>query len=375
MTARGLGVFAVEDRSAQLTWSSLGPGTARFSWDGGSASCEVDGGPGGVEVVGLQPDLSHTVRVRVEGPSGRPGLDAEVRVRTLPTPPGRELYRFATVSDLHFGQTTFGFFHEIREPDAVVAHPTRCARAALNAAVAWGAQRMVVKGDIVHRGFPQNWSEVAAVFGHPTIPTDMICGNHDTKAPRTVDAFAEAARYGLALHGEVTPIDVPGLRLVLMDSTSGEVDVGRWGHLRGEVAHAAKEADGPAMILVHHQPQSLPFPVYLPRGIPSPIATRFLREVHRANPDVIGSSGHTHRHRRRTISGVPWIEVGSTKDYPGVWAGYVVHEGGIRQVVRRILKPDVIAWTERTRRAALGTWGLWSPGTIDARCFVHQWQR
>ena len=75
------------------------------------------------------------------------------------------------------------------------------------------------------------------------------------------------------------------------------------------------------------------------------------------------------------MGGVPWVEVGSTKDYPGTWAGYVVHEGGIRQVVRRIVRRDVIGWTERTKRAAFGTWGLWSPGTLDARCFVHPWGR
>ena len=375
MRTRGLGVFAVEDRCAQLTWSALGPGTATFTWPGGTTATEVDGGPGGVDVVGLEPDHYYDILIEVSRPPGRVVATHAVGLRTLPAPPGRELYRFATLSDLHFGQTDFGLFKEIGEPDAVVPHPTRCARAALHDALGWGAQRVVVKGDIVHRGFPQNWAEVAAVFGHPTVPIDMICGNHDTKAPRTVDAFAEAARYGLALHPEVTSVDIPGLRLILMDSTSGEVDVGRWGHFRGRVAQAAKEAGGPAMLLVHHQPQSLPFPVYLPRGIPSPIAQRFLRELHRANPDVIGSSGHTHRHRRRIVGGVPWVEVGSTKDYPGTWAGYVVHEGGIRQVVRRIVRRDVIGWTERTKRAAFGTWGLWSPGTLDARCFVHPWGR
>ena len=66
-------------------------------------------------------------------------------------------------------------------------------------------------------------------------------------------------------------------------------------------------------------------------------------------------------------------EVGSPKDYPGTWGGYVVHEGGIRQVVRRIAEPDVIAWTEYTRRAVGGVWGLWSPGSLSDRCWSHTW--
>ena len=66
-------------------------------------------------------------------------------------------------------------------------------------------------------------------------------------------------------------------------------------------------------------------------------------------------------------------EVGSTKDHPGTWAGYAVHDGGIRQVVRRVAAPEAIRWTEATRRGYLGLWGGWSAWTLDARCFTHPW--
>jgi hypothetical protein len=66
-------------------------------------------------------------------------------------------------------------------------------------------------------------------------------------------------------------------------------------------------------------------------------------------------------------------EVGSPQHYPGTWAGYVVHEGGIRQVVRRVAAPDAIAWTEQTRRSVLGVWARWSPGRIQDRCFSIAW--
>ena len=48
--------------------------------------------------------------------------------------------------------------------------------------------------------------------------------------------------------------------------------------------------------------------------------------------------------------------------FPGTWAGYAVHEGGIRQVVRRVAAPDAIAWTDRTRHGLGGMWGLIAPG-------------
>ena len=69
------------------------------------------------------------------------------------------------------------------------------------------------------------------------------------------------------------------------------------------------------------------------------------------------TSGHTHRHRRWAHAGVTTTQVGSISDHPGVWAGYVVHESGMRQVVRRIAQPDVLPWSERARDAALGAWG------------------
>jgi hypothetical protein len=50
-------------------------------------------------------------------------------------------------------------------------------------------------------------------------------------------------------------------------------------------------------------------------------------------------------------------ETGSPKDHPGTWTGYVVYEGGLRLVVRRVGRSDAIRWTEHSRRAAGGAWG------------------
>ena len=63
------------------------------------------------------------------------------------------------------------------------------------------------------------------------------------------------------------------------------------------------------------------------------------------------------------------VTTGSPKDYPGAWTGYAVHEGGVRQVVRRVAAPDCMARTERTGRALAGGWALTSPGMRSHRCF------
>lgn len=365
----GLRVFAVETHSAQITWSHLGPGQIRFRWDTGDASVETDGGPGSAEIDRLHPGTTHQVEVRGAGLRDVRTLT----IRTLPSPPGDELYRFATISDLHLGAKGFGITGRIRESAPVVPHPLRCSAAAISELLDWGAQRLVVKGDIVHVGRPHTWAMAGDLFAGIPIPADLINGNHDVSLASTVDPRAETARLGLRLCENVEHVDVDGIRLVMMDSSVPDVDIGRWSHLRPEVCDAVAHADGPAMVLVHHQPQHFPVPTYLPRGIPSFSAIPFARAVARANPSTMGTSGHTHRHRRHNIAGLTWSEVGSPKDYPGTWAGYVVHEGGIRQVVRRVSTPDVLAWTERTKRAALGTWGMWSPGRLSDRCFNVTW--
>ena len=61
------------------------------------------------------------------------------------------------------------------------------------------------------------------------------------------------------------------------------------------------------------------------------------------------------------------------KDYPGAWAEYRVHEGGVAQVFRRISSPDALSWTERTRGMFGGAYHDYAFGAIGDRCFVVEW--
>lgn len=365
-----LTVFAVEARSIQLIWGALDVGGAVITWNGGRREFESVGGPGGLTIEGLEPDASYDVVLQLNG-----AVVAECSGRTAADDLGAELYRFATMSDLHLGTRRFGLVNRMTEPGVPVdrAHPVRCAAAGLDEATCWGAERIVIKGDITHASHAHSWSLAGDVFAGCAVPVDMIPGNHDRSLASTVDPYREAERFGATMHRDVSNIDVPGLRIVMVDSTVNSINIGVWRPHRAAMCDAVAEADGPAMIVVHHQPQATPWPMYLPRGIPSIAANPIIRDLRRANPRLIGTSGHTHRNRSRLIAGVRWTEVGSTKDYPGVWAGYVVHERGIRQVVKRIIEPSSIEWTERTRRAVGGAWGAWAPGTLAQRSFSHRW--
>ena len=87
---------------------------------------------------------------------------------------------------------------------------------------------------------------------------------------------------------------------------------------------------------IHHCLDRWPVPSKYPRGITWPASARALAAIRRVKADVLVTTGHSHRNRARRFGPLVVTEVGSTKDYPGVWAGYAVHEGGIVQLVRRV---------------------------------------
>jgi 3',5'-cyclic-AMP phosphodiesterase len=369
-STEGWAVFAVEDRALQLTWRGLRPGTTAVRL-GDDVRDLTDAPPAGsLTFEGLEPDRELTAVVT--GPDGEGRLTA----RTLSSPPGEELFRFATVSDIHIGIDHFDFFRRIQEDlaDDEEPHPLRCTRAALRELAAWGAERVVVKGDLTEESFADQWTEVGDLLRTPTIPVDVMPGNHDYETAAGgvgVDIGTDLAR--LRLHRGVEHTDVPGARLVFVDTP---VPGRHLGTLPPERIQAVADAvrDVPtAIVLLHHQLQTTWLPLYWPPGVPYRQTRDFLAALAGASDRVLVTSGHTHRHRRRDVGTTVVTEVGSPKDYPGTWAGYVVHEGGVRQVVRRVEAPECATWLERTRTAALGMWGRWSIGGLSDRCFSHAW--
>jgi 3',5'-cyclic-AMP phosphodiesterase len=356
-----LRVFAVEPDAVQVTWGRLGPGEVTVRCGPTEVEVEADGGPGAVDLIGLTPDTQYTVEI------GARRLD----VRTPAPPPGEELFRLATMSDLHLGLDHFGYFKTIREPGVEEPHPLRCARAALAEATAWGARHVVLKGDLTDRATHEQYDLLDKVLAEAGLPADAIPGNHEVKPYRMVDHDVAFDRLGLGVVDGLRTVDLPGVRLALVDATTDNENQGRLDHV---TPHIAEALDGrPALVALHHNLLRLPFAHFWPPGVPSPEANRFLDALADATPAAVVASGHTHRHRSRRRGNLVIAETGSCKDYPGTWTGYVVYEGGIRQVVRRVARPDCIAWTERTRRAVLGVWGLWSPGTLRDRCFSLAW--
>ena len=372
-------VFGVDEHAVQLAWRLLQPGSLHLQIVEREvevhADIEIEGTAGAFVLAGLPAGRLLTVRASGCGLAE----PVDLVVRTLSPLPGAELCRVATVSDLHLGARVFGHRGTIADPfDHIDPHPVRCAEAALDEAVAWGAQHIVAKGDLTNTGRPGEWRRYAELIQALPVPVDGLPGNHDqgpqpARAELTPTQAAQA--FGLSVALPLTVRDLPGLRLILVDTTRTGRHSGTLAPVLDDVLDAAASADrsGGVLVALHHQLQPHRLPEGGPPGIDQAESFAFLDRLGAAPPHALVTSGHPHRHRRWGRAGVVVTQVGSTKDYPGVWAGYVVHEGGLRQIVRRVEHPDAIAWTDHSRVAAFGLWEHAAPGRLDARCFNVAW--
>jgi 3',5'-cyclic AMP phosphodiesterase CpdA len=382
-------VFAVEDRSAQISWEYLpAPGMtievgghrhvvgseppAWYEWPWRGERGPGNAGPGALTISGLAP--ATTYDVVLSGP-GQPWARVAT-LTTLPPPPGRLLSKFATISDCHIGERSVGLFKQLRDPrprpPGLAPYPVRCARAAIAATESWGAELIVAKGDLTRVGEPAEVYQAVDVLSSASVPVEVILGNHDVRSG--IDVAAMISACGLRASKAGRARDLPGVRLILGHSPLPDRHAGAiTADEAAELVRLAGEAPGPVAVALHHPPSRFPVHTYYPPAIAWRDTTRLVNGLAAANPAALMLAGHTHRNRRYLVGGLTVAEVGSTKDYPGQWAGYSVYEGGIRQVVFRVAEPSAIAWTETTRRALGGVWGWWSPGLLSDRCWTLEW--
>ncbi len=363
-------IWAVEDTAVQLTWGDLPPGPVVATAGSSRAAVDHLGGPGGLVVDHLGPDRAVDVELWWSGGS------VTLPARTLPQPPGRLLARFATISDLHLGALRWGALKTMTDSSGhEVPHPYRCASAAVAEAVEWGAELLVIKGDAAQHETDRDFAAVGQLADEfDSLPMLLIPGNHDVDG-RAGSIPLTVGRRRLPFTRRVDRFDLPGVRVIAADTAVPGRGSGSLARVCQPILDEASGSDRPLFIALHHQLQQGRLPRHWPVGISAPDSTRFLDRLDGIDRPATVSSGHTHRNRARFHRSVMVTEVGSTKDWPGVWAGYAVYEGGIRQVVRRIMRTDAITWTEYSRMALNGLWGRWSPGPLDQRCLAHAWAR
>jgi predicted phosphodiesterase len=302
-----------------------------------------------------------------------PDTDQEVEgfaFRTLPAP-GELLATFATVNDVHFGEEVCGLIDGsdvgpvFRSAPGDDPFPEVMNRGAIAEITAMGPAAVLVKGDLTSDGTQAELDAFLGMYG-PAFGDRLtyVRGNHESypRAPFAADPFQQ--------------VDLPGASLVLLDTS---VD----GAVAGTVTEAqleqldelAARADRPVLVFGHHH---LGDPASREKadqtfGIDLDASARLVELVAR-RPRIRGYfAGHTHRNRVRRFAptgAVPWVEVACVKDYPGTWAEYRVHEGGIVQIAHRISTPEALAWTEKTRHMYHGLYHDYAFGSLADRCFA-----
>jgi 3',5'-cyclic-AMP phosphodiesterase len=291
--------------------------------------------------------------------------------RTLPRPAGELLCRVATVNDLHFGEIEAGHLAELpvgpvlRSEPGEDPYPEVMNAAAAAEIAAVEPDLVVAKGDLSDAGAAADLSAFSRCYSGFAGRLVTIPGNHD------VAGGAPGGPLSTELPARV---DLPGVTVALLDTTILRWHTGRVPADQLEwLDEVGAGADRPVLVMGHHHawgPGSNSRPAgYF--GI-NPDDSEALVAVFARRPRLAAYlAGHTHRNRVRRFAAtgpVPWVEVASVKEFPGCWAEYRVHEGGILQIVHRISAPTALAWTERTRALFGGLFPGYAFGQLEDRC-------
>lgn len=297
------------------------------------------------------------------------GIEATTLVRPL----GDLLCTFATVNDVHFGELECGKIDNNstgpiqRSRPGEPPYPEIMNRGAVTEIAALNPSYVLVKGDITCFGSDEEFAAFENCYGQFGNRLRVIRGNHDSYL-------------GQHKYDQDQWIEMPGVCVALMDTaipteTTGDIASGQLAWL----SEHASSTNLPVLVMGHHQQWTPSAQADGHRssgyfGI-NPDSSDALNAVVAQNTNIIGyTAGHTHRHRVRMMKcGVPTVEIGCVKDFPGTWAEYRVYEGGVMQVVHRISTPPALEWSERCRHL-YEDFGIdyesYALGTLNERCFV-----
>lgn len=333
-------------------------------------------------ITGLAPATEYEVDIHGDGHTAMPDLVFfPNEVRTLDTPPGELVCTIATVSDLHFGEEVCGLGPSGRESPVFRARDQDppywhfMNHAIVDEITAAGVDAVVVKGDITGDGHAHEFESAASAFERLPMPWHSVMGNHD-RMQDGVDGFGilgqpdEPAR----------AVAVDGVRLVLVDTVAPGRDGGVLPPDRLEAVADILAGDHsvPTLVFAHHYTSSPRKRTKKAFGLSRPDSEGLLATFAR-HPEVGGFfAGHTHRNRVRRFAetgAMPHGEVCATKDYPGAWACYRVHEGGYVQTVQRCGEPQALAWSHRAKDMYFGLYRAYAIGTLADRCFSYRWDQ
>ncbi len=322
---------------------------------------------------GLTPGRDHACVVRVDGIEVPAGPRSPATFRTL-VPPGEPVFRFATVTDTHVGETVAGLvggmdYKGFSWPDPALPYWRFTNEAAVREISAAGVEFVIHKGDLTAEAAPDQVQTARAIFDALVPPWHPLRGNHD-RPHDGADSFVT----GLGLAKTWGAFDAHGHRFLLLDSSDADgnpiMDETQLEWVESEL-HDAGVARRPTWVVLHHAVTEQASPLYTLWG---DSRDRVLAAIAAASPAVVGVlSGHSHRNVRLasdTAPGVPFVETASTKEYPGMWTEVRVYTGGWMQIAHPIDCPECREWYATTTGEYDGSAPEMQMGVLEDRCFV-----
>lgn len=316
---------------------------------------------------------------------------------TLTPPPGRHLFDFALMNDLHVGEQCSGtaanaplIGSSVPPCFSAPDYAARMDAADVGELFARHIPLAVINGDLTSTAtYDQERQAQQILNGLGGIPL-IVRGNHDRAAQQSSetrcgtgdDCFSTVFFPGRSAGRVYYSTDFGGYHFVVLDSSdaSGLGDLtdapqNAW-LARDLAAHRAT----PTFIAFHH-----PVAEYADTYATPPVVfgvapykggSGFLSTV-AANPQVVGVlNGHTHRNFNAyaLASGArtPFIENGAAKEYPGGYSIFSVYQGGY---TRSYFRPSNCyfcrQWTATTSGEYFGTYPSYTLGSLGTRNFTH----
>ena len=284
---------------------------------------------------------------------------------------GRELCRFSTVNDVHFGETVCGSMDgsDIGPVFSVAEGETPyhdfMNEGAITEIQAIDPALVLAKGDLTSEGTLEEYQRFLefyrGAFGERLF---HIRGNHDTARAEGIKADVKVC------------VELPGVTVVTIDTVRPNSAGGTvYGHELEWLDELARTTSQPLLVFSHHQiwNPATPYRSEDYFGI-QPDDSELLIDLVARRKAIRGCfAGHTHRNRVRYFpetGDMPWVEVASVKDFPGTWAEYKVFEQGILQINHRVSTPEALRWTDMTRAMYDGTYAEYAFGNLSDRCFL-----
>jgi Icc protein len=328
-------------------------------------------------------------------------------ISTLVPPRGQHLFTLALANDLHIGETVSGlvisdFPPGFQQSPGLPPYPVVMIESMTDDAARRGAHALLVAGDLSSSALTTELTDSRQLldrFGKLRLGGRLSSGNYvvargNHDQPKTGTAYdtctvvSGASGYYDCLpavydlpQGKLTHTEFAGLRLIGLDTTTlntpgGAVDDAQFEQLSGILA---ENPDQPTLLFGHH-------PVTDEAALTTMAGPGFdldradaarLEALYAATPGVFfHHSGHTHRNQLTSspvATGVEFLEVAATKEYPGGFALLKVYEGGYMLNFYKSSSALARQWSQTSSGEYLGLYPAYTLGsTTDRNHVVHR---